>query len=475
MRGSPYRAPASRAPSVGLSHTACWIVLCICVLAWFFAGMQMATTSLTMRDAALDLLSRSGAFDLATYREYGRSRAAGPAGAIGLAPLTQAQEADLEAWNVHIQSWFAWFVCAFLFGAAAGGWVFGRLGDAIGRSRALAASVLTYASIALSCWLVPNLPVLLILWFLSCMGIGGTWPNGVALVSEVWSRLSRPMVAGLMGAAANVGILTMGLVGRNLAITADDWRWVFLLSSIPLALGLLALWILPESPRWLRERADKSSEGLGSRPASSRTGVFRPPYLGIASVGIVLATVPILGGWGSANWMIPWADEAGQASQPPDPYLKATVQQYRALAGTVGSLLGGWIAAWIGRRTSYALISLAALACAQYAFWFTVPTDPAFLWWVAALGFFGGAYFGWLPLVLPELFPTRIRATGSGVSFNSGRILTAVTVFLTGLLIRAFDGDYAAIGKTTSWIFAVGAVAIWLAPDTTQHPIEDTS
>jgi hypothetical protein len=101
---------------------------------------------------------------------------------------------------------------------------------------------------------------------------------------------------------------------------------------------------------------------------------------------------------------------------------------------------------------------------AQYTFWFLVPTDAGFLFWVGVLGFFSGIYFGWMPLYLPELFPTRVRATGSGVSFNFGRIVTALTIFATGLLMQLFAGDYARIGQVTSLIFAVGMVAIWFMP-----------
>src|SRR5262249_17991739 len=148
------------------------------------------------------------------------------------------------------------------------------------------------------------------------------------------------------------------------------------------------------------------------------------------------------------------------------PYLPAQVGQTRALPGIVGSLLGGWFAHVLGRRRAYCLASVAALFCAQYAFWLTVPTDASFLFWVAALGFFSGIYFGWLPLCLPELFPTRVRSTGAGVSFNFGRIVTAVTLFATGALTAYFGGDYARIGRVTSLIYLIGAVAIWLAPDT---------
>jgi MFS family permease len=171
--------------------------------------------------------------------------------------------------------------------------------------------------------------------------------------------------------------------------------------------------------------------------------------------------------------MIPWADSVGSSLTPPNPGLKADVGQARSLTGIVGSLLGGWIASRFGRRTTYFLVSVVALGAAQYTFWFLTPTDSSFLFWVGVLGLFSGIYFGWLPLCLPELFPTRTRSTGAGVSFNFGRILTAVTVFATGMLMRFFEGDYSRVGRATSLIFLLGMVVIWLAPDTSRKQLQD--
>lgn len=189
--------------------------------------------------------------------------------------------------------------------------------------------------------------------------------------------------------------------------------------------------------------------------------------LWITLVGILLATIPVIGGWCTANWMVPWADNVS-----PDPYLKAYVNQARSVTGVIGSLIGGWVAVGLGRRQTYALASACCLAISQWTFWFVEPTDKYFLVFVAGLGFFSGIYFGWLPLFLPELFPTRVRSTGAGVSFNFGRIATAVTVFSAGMLMEYFNGDFARIGRITSLFFVVGIVAIFLAPDTSQNELE---
>ena len=107
--------------------------------------------------------------------------------------------------------WFAWYVCAFLFGAAAGGWIFGRLGDRFGRVRAMGWSILCLSVFSGLAYWAASPSQLLLLRFLACLGIGGMWPNGVAIVSEAWSDLSRPILAGIMGTAANVGLLLMAV------------------------------------------------------------------------------------------------------------------------------------------------------------------------------------------------------------------------------------------------------------------------
>jgi MFS family permease len=457
---------------------------------WLCAGMHLAITSLAMQSAAIDLLDRSGQIDRPSYQSAQRGE--------GMYD-TFAQDRALVA------RWFAWYQCAFLFGAATGGLVFGRVGDRLGRATAMGLSILTYSVLAALATLAQTPWQLLLLWYLACTGVGGMWPNGVALVSEAWSELSRPLVAGLIGTSANIGILGIASLASYVRVTPDEWRWILWVASSPVLLGLFVLLVVPESPIWLASRRSSGGgdrgRGIGEKPADSPEGIKTaspltsspqpavlasaptaapsPPsllsgtLLPIALVGIALATIPMIGGWGSANWMVPWAAEAGEAASPPNPFLKAKVQQARSVTGIIGSLFGGWIAALVGRRRSYFLVSLAALFCAQYTFWLLTPAEPTFLFWVSALGFFSGVYFGWLPLFLPELFPTTVRSTGAGVSFNFGRILTAVTIFLTGVLMALFAGDYAQIGRVTSLVFLLGAVVIWLAPDTSRRKLDD--
>ena len=409
-----------------------YLIVVTAFLGWMFAGVQMSITALAMRSAAIDLL----------------------------------RSADESL----VGQWFAWYVCAFLFGAAAGGWIFGRLGDRFGRVRAMGWSILCLSVFSGLAYWAASPSQLLLLRFLACLGIGGMWPNGVAIVSEAWSDLSRPILAGIMGTAANVGLLLMAVTATNIEITPQSWRWVMLVGATPIVLGLFVLARVPESPRWL---AGRQAPRPARQASAASIQVFRPPLRRLILLGIALGTVPLLGGWGASNWMIPWAGEAGAAIDPPDPFLKAWVQFARSLTGMIGSLLGGVIASLVGRRRTYFLMSLGALFTSQYMFWILTPVDDSFLIWASALGFFSGVYFGWLPLFLPELFPTAVRSTGAGVSFNFGRILTAMAVLMAGWLIAHFDGDYARIGRVTSLIYAVGMVVICFAPESSDHRLRD--
>lgn len=490
--------PAVSAPSsaeMSLSTAGRMVILVCAFLGWFCAGFHLAITSLAMQPAAIQLLGQVGQLDVGRYQTL--NKLAPKKGSVDEAnsAMSPTDAAQWKTWKAKVARWFAWLQCSFLFGAATGGLLFGRLGDRIGRSKAMALSILTYSLLAGAASLAQTPTQLLVLWYLACLGVGGMWPNGVALVSEAWSSLSRPAAAGVIGTSANIGIFVVSTLAAQVPVTAAwwpwnlvetsllpsawhfgtdtsfaTWRWLPTFGTFPVVLGLFALVAVPESPRWLAARREQDS---GKAAKASVWEVFHPPLLKITLVGILLATIPLIGGWGSANWMVPWAAEAGEAASPPNLSLKANVQQYRSLTGIVGSLLGGWFGSVVGRRRAYCVVSLACLVIAQYSFWFVTPTDATFLWWVAALGFFSGIFFGWLPLFLPELFPTRVRSTGAGVSFNFGRILTAVTIFATGVLMTLFDGDYARIGRVTSLVFALGMLVVWLAPDTSQKQLDD--
>jgi MFS family permease len=353
-------------------------------------------------------------------------------------------------------------------GAAVGGFAFGWLGDRIGRAKALGLSVLTYSLVTGACYFSTSPEQLLVLWTIACTGVGGVWPNGVALASEALPGASRPWISGLFGTTANLGLVFLSVLAFQNPITVDDWRWVMLVTAAPAPLGLFILAFVPESPAWLASR-----HKAPSKPSSRRLlgEVFRPPLLRYTIIGILLGTIPLMGNWGASNWLVPWANKAQEAGG--EAGLSAATQWTKSGGAAIGSLLGGWFASRCGRRTAYFLISLFSLASSFYIFHSLSPLDDTFLMWVFIQGFVGTVYFGWLPLYLPELFPTRVRATGAGVTFNWGRVVTAAGVLTGGQLMLAFNGDYARVGQITCLVYALGMIVILFAPDTTGKRLDE--
>jgi MFS family permease len=417
-----------------LPRRARYVVLAVAFFGWFFAGVQMSITPLVSRSAAIDLLYPGQSLD----------------------SLGDEQKKEVEPW-------FAWYNAAFLLGAATGGLAFGWIGDRLGRSRGMGWSSVWFSGMSGLSYFARTPEELLVLRFLGCLGVGGMWPNGTALAAEAWPNVSRPALAGIIGTAANVGQVCLGLVACNVRITPDNWRWVMLVGAAPLALGAFSLAVVPESPRWLAGRHLATTKV----PVSE---VLRPPLLGVTLLGILLGTIPLLGGWGSGNWLVPWTErELGQI----DPYRKALTQVQRSAGGAISSLLGGWVASLLGRRLSYFLISAGSVAMSAYIFRELKPADPEFGWCALALGFVTGFYFGWLPLCLPEMFPTRVRATGAGITFNMGRVPAALGVLGAGWLTTQYGGDLGRVGAVTSLIYVLGLVVIWFAPLGKSRHLED--
>jgi MFS family permease len=359
--------------------------------------------------------------------------------------------------------WFAWFTAALMLGAAVGGSLLGNLGDRIGRTRAMGLSVLFYSLFAGLGAFVKSPEQMLVLRFLVGLGVGGMWPNGVALVAECWPSASRPTVSGILGAGINVGILALSQLVRIYPITPESWRWIFMLAGIPAALGVLVLTLLPESPKWL------ASRGQSAKPGPPLSEMIRGELLRPTVIGILLASVPLVGAWAGSKWMIPWADTVGEVAGRPD--YKATTQGWWALGATIGSFAGAPVAAFIGRRISYFLISLGATVLTWSMFRLTAPLETNFLYVVFAQGLVATLFFGWLPLYLPELYPIRVRATGAGLAMNIGRFATAGGVLAAGWLFSFFESDYSAIGAACALIYAVGMLIVVFAPKTNSESV----
>jgi MFS family permease len=148
---------------------------------------------------------------------------------------------------------------------------------------------------------------------------------------------------------------------------------------------------------------------------------------------------------------------------------QGAAQMMLAVGAIVGCMIAPLVAAWLNRRITFFLLCLGSLVSCQLLFSMDA-YNATFLAVTFVVGGMTAAVYGWLPLYLPELFPTRVRATAQGISFNFGRIFAGVGGIVLG---GAVPGGYAKMGAVVSLIYVVGMLVIWLAPETKGKPLPE--
>ena len=354
--------------------------------------------------------------------------------------------------------WHGIIDACFLLGAAAGGLVFGWLGDRIGRVRAMAFAILVYSGFTGLLFFVNHPWQIAALRFLAALGMGGEWALGVALVMEVWDAKHRPLLAGLIGAAANVGFVLVGLMGALIKVNQTNWRWFAILGAAPALLTFVIRLFVPESHKWQASQQVKKSKPL--------TELFADKRLAVTTIiAIGLASVALLGTWGAVQKIPAWVGFLpGKTGSAP-----GNAQMASGLGAIVGCLIAPLIAAYLNRRVAYVILCVGSLAACQLLFRTFTEYNFGFLAMTFVVGGVTAALYGWLPLYLPELFPTRVRATAQGIAFNFGRIFAAVGNVWAGSL----DVNYATMGQIVSLIYLAGIALIWFSPETKGRPLPD--
>jgi len=202
--------------------------------------------------------------------------------------------------------------------------------------------------------------------------------------------------------------------------------------------------------------------------------LFTPELRRATVIGSMLAFVAVFGLWGSTNWA-PTLVRRLQDLQGNDPATLSRYVSYAIMALNAGALFGylgfGPLADRFGRRAIFGFMCLGSLVMLPVTY--LLPTSyTGVLMLLPVLGFFNNGIFSGFPIYLPELYPTRLRATGSGFCFNAGRILASASPFLTGWLVTTL-GSYGRAASTVALIYVVGLVVLLFAPETRGKPLPD--
>jgi MFS transporter, SHS family, sialic acid transporter len=447
--------------------TAQWLVLAAAFLGWMFDGVEIGLFPLVGRVALQDLLKATS--------------------------------------EKQVMDWMSAITACFLIGAAIGGVSLGWLGDKIGRVRGMVVCMLMYSIFTGLCYFATAPWQIGVCIFVAALGMGGEWSLAVALVVECWPERHRPKLAGIIGAACNVGLLFIAVVALTRQVTPSDWRWMMLVGASPAVLALLIIFFVPESERW------KASAAKGGK--SPIVAIFGPGVWKKTLLAAVISGIPLVGTWAAVSAYIPtWVDDMSQSQTaktllPNDKlatyestkdrqakrdllksslsseqwnevraktgHNKALVQLLMGIGAIIGCLTASTIGGMYGRRPVYFSICLLSFLSASYLFRFLTEFDAWFMFVVFVVGGITAAFYGWLPLYLPELFPTRIRATGQGLSFNFGRVLAAVGTLSLGQFFALFGNDYGRAMGAVALVYLLGMVVIWFAPETKGQPLPD--
>ena len=372
-------------------------------------------------------------------------------------------------------------VAAQLLGWGAGGLVFGIIGDYWGRQRTLALTIVVYAIFTAMSGLAPNWWMLALFRFLMAAGVGAEWALGTALINETWPQRSRVAASAIMMSAFGLGYLLAGIV--NLAVGFYGWRWVFFTGVIPGVLIALIWRKIPESGRWQdveRKRHDartraRRGEALSHEDVAAveftLRSLFQPPWRRNTLAATAMSFAATVGFWGTQTWIPARAAELARAGGANMVEVISITVIILNCAAIVGLLLFAWLTELIGRRPAFALGCVGNMVVLPIVF--LVPRSYATLFaLVPLMGLFTNGILGTFTPYFPELFPTRLRATGVGFCFNVSRILAAIGPFIAGTLVVLLGGIPKA-GAFMAASYLIGLVAVYFAPETRGKPLPE--
>ena len=388
----------------------------------------------------------------------------------------------------------------FLIGWAVGGLAFGIMGDRVGRVRTMLLTVVLYSLFTGVSIFATGFWDFALYRFLTGLGVGGEFAVGVALVAEVMPDRARPIALGLLQASSAVGNCTAALIYvllghlelagwlKGLALGGlplTGWRIAFLVGTVPALLALVVRRRLQEPERWREMRGQ-------TRKLGSYAEMFGDPrWRRHALVGLGLGFSAVVGLWGIGFFGVQLAKNVLQQGLAAEGLagleLSGQVKIWGGwysfflnLGAGLGMPLFGWLAQRWSRRAAFAAAFLAAMLAVSGSFWYFEKPSHIF-WMTPLLGFFLLAPFAVLAIYLPELFPTRLRSTGTSFCYNVGRIVAAVGPFTFGLLTsqvftaaNGFEREpmrYA--GVAMCGVFVLGIAVLPLAPETKGKPLPE--
>jgi len=357
------------------------------------------------------------------------------------------------------------------------------LADYIGRKRTMILAILTYSIMTGLSAFAWDWVSFAVMRFLVGLAIGSEWVTGTSITAELWPDNARGKGIGLFQCGFGIGFFIASLVWLFVGATGPGaWRTMYLIGALP---ALLTLWIrrsIPESVLWEQsnerrlaaQQRKRGGEAEGSHDRSLTRFTFVDLFAdreirGRAIIAFLMATSSAVGFWGISSWIPPFIGSVAAKSGLPAPQWAS----FTGLAYNAGSIVGyigfGFLADAYGRKPITLLFFAMSLILTPALFLLT--SDLHLLLLIAAvLGVFASGQFTWMSAWLPELFPTRLRATAVGFIFNGPRFLAAIGTLIAGTLIVKFGG-YGNACIIVATIYILALVVGPFLPETRGKPL----
>lgn len=344
----------------------------------------------------------------------------------------------------------------FLIGWSVGGYLFGFLGDKVGRVKALSASILTYALFTGLSGIAHSWQELAFFRFLSGLGIGGEWALGVALLAETSKPENRIKSTAVLATGFSIGSLLA--VIANYFISPFGWRYVFFFGVLPAFLVFYIVKNIKEPPLWSQIE----------RKITSPLEIFKKEYARNLWVAFLLGVAFSIGSWTCVLFWFPiWLERVLGATLE-----EKTLATFISMGShVVGSYLGALMLLRFKRKLVLFLSFLLSFFVSFFMYSNFHVYGPAVIVFSTMLGFFFGIIPAGFAVYFPELFPTKIRSTAKGFCYSTARLFTAFAALYSGLLVQTFSGNIGSAASLMSLTFLFGAIVTLFAPKTDNKPL----
>jgi MFS family permease len=372
-----------------------------------------------------------------------------------------------------------------VFGWGLGGLLGGILADYIGRKRSMTLTILAYSFLTGLSALSWSWLSFAVFRFLVGLAIGSEWATGASITAELWPDNARGKGGALLQCGYPIGSIIASAVWVAIGTSGPSaWRYMFLIGVLP---ALIVVWILrniPESPRWEQSNRQRRAAQQLRRQGAALHGedaaivrftlfdMFAEPAVRTRLVlTFVMSLSVTIGYWGVSSFVPSYVGAVATAA-------KLAAQRWVGLAGLVqnlGALLGficfGFLADALGRKPTTFFYYLLSLILTPIVYLW-VKEIHLLLLVFAIFGFFTQGIFSWTAVWLPELFPTRMRATAAGFIFNVPRLISFVAPLFAGRVLVSLGG-YGKAASIVGLFYVLGLVAVPFLPETKGKPLPE--